>query len=257
MKKSLKIAAAAAGAAALVLSGTAVATAQSAGATVCAGGWITSGSYPGLKITGSCKVHAGAKVVVNGNLVVKAGAKFDAQTDSQVIVNGDAIAGPGSFFGLGCTFAHPCDNGNPPRDGMTHDYVKGSIKLNGVFDAAINGNTVGASIISNGGGAGLDTPNFVPFSIKDNVVDGSIYVSNLNTVWFGIIRTQVGRSVVLNNINLSDPDGNEIVTNHINGNLSCTGLSPAPQVGDSEGELNFVGKVASGQCADLAGGGAL
>jgi len=88
------------------------------------------------------------------------------------------------------------------------------------------------------------------------VVGGSISITGLTTVWFGIIRTHIGRSVTLTDINLSDPDGNEIVTNVISGNLSCTGLDPAPQVGDSEGAANVVGKVASGQCADLAGGGA-
>ena len=38
------------------------------------------------------------------------------------------------------------------------------------------------------------------------------------------------------NINLSDPDGNEYVTDVIAGNLNCRGNSPAPQVGDSDGD---------------------
>jgi len=259
MRKSLKALAVFAGAAALVVSGTAVATASGDITATCSGGLITTRTYHhGLRITGKCKVNAGSQVVVNGNLVVMAGATFDAQTASRVTVNGDVVAGPGSLFGLGCTYAHPCDNGNPPWGGTTHDVVTGTVHLNQVFDAAINGSTIGGSIVSFGGGAGLLDPEeqFVPFSIKDDVVGGSISITGLTTVWFGIIRTHIGRSVTLTDINLSDPDGNEIVTNVISGNLSCTGLDPAPQVGDSEGAANVVGKVASGQCADLAGGGA-
>jgi len=255
MRKSIKAITVAAGAAALVLSGTAVATADPSGST-CSGGLITSGTYDGLHITGVCKVKAGSHVTINGDLTVMAGATFNAQTNSQVTVNGDVIAGPGSQFGLGCTFAHPCVNGNPPTDGKTHDVVTGTVHLNQVFNAAINGDTIGGSIVSFGGGAGLLNPEeqFVPFSIKDNVVGGSISVTGLTTVWFGIIRTTVGRSVNLQDINLSDPDGNEIVTDVISGNLNCTGLDPAPQVGDSEGAPDIVGKQATGQCTGLVGG---
>jgi hypothetical protein len=41
--------------------------------------------------------------------------------------------------------------------------------------------------------------------------------------------------VNLNDNTLADPDGNEYVTNTINGSFNCAGNSPAPQVGDSEG----------------------
>lgn len=256
MRKSIKAVAVTAGAAALVLSGTAVATAGPSGATICSGGLITSGTYPGLRVTGDCKVKAGSHVTVNGNLSVMAGASLDAQTSSQVTVNGDVVAGPGSQFALGCTFAHPCDNGYPPPGGSTHDVVTGTVHLNQVYNAALNGDTIGGSIVSFGGGAGLLDPeqDFVPFSIKDDVVGGSITVTGLTTVWFGVIRTHVGRSVTLQDINLSDPDGNEVVTDVISGYLNCTGDSPAPQSGDSGGSPNIVGKLATGQCAGLAGG---
>jgi hypothetical protein len=50
---------------------------------------------------------------------------------------------------------------------------------------------------------------------------------------------------------LADPDGNEYVSNTIHGSFRCTGNSPAPQVGDSEGDENIVTGRASGQCAGL------
>jgi len=41
------------------------------------------------------------------------------------------------------------------------------------------------------------------------------------------------------------------VTNTIHGSLSCFGNSPAPQVGDSEGDLNHVTGAKKGQCASV------
>ena len=255
MRKSLQTLAVTAGAAALVLSGTAAASARGGAPTTCSGGDIASGTYAGLNITGQCTVPIGANVTVNGNVTIAPGAMFDAQTESHVVINGNVDAGAGSLFGLGCTFAHPCDDGNVPDGGKTNDVVTGNVTLNGVFDAAINGSTINGNLTSTGGGAGLLDPEeqFVPFSIKDDMIGGNLTVSGLTTVWFGVIRTHVGKNVTLTNINLSDPDGNEVVTDVIAGNLNCTGLSPAPQVGDSEGAADVVGKHATGQCAGLVG----
>jgi hypothetical protein len=54
-----------------------------------------------------------------------------------------------------------------------------------------------------------------------------------------------------NNVSTEDPDSNEYVTNTINGGLHCSGNSPAPQVGDSEGSPNKVNGGKTGQCANL------
>lgn len=255
MRKAFQALGVSAGAAALVLLGTAGASARGGAPATCSGGNIASGTYTGLVVTGACTVPAGSNVTINGNLTVAPGAAFDAQTDSQVTVNGNVLAGRGSFFGLGCTFAHPCDNNQPPADGTTHDTVSGNVILNHVFDAAINGDTIGGNLVSTGGGAGLLDPetDFVPFSIKDDVIGGNLTVSNLTTVWFGVIRTQVGKNVMLHNITLSDPDGNEYVSDNIGGNMNCRNNTPAPQVGDSGGAPNVVGKHALGQCAGLTG----
>ena len=58
--------------------------------------------------------------------------------------------------------------------------------------------------------------------------------------WFGFIRNHVNGTVTLNYNVLADPDGNEYVTNAIHGSLNCSGNSPAPQIGDSEGSPNTV-----------------
>jgi hypothetical protein len=64
-------------------------------------------------------------------------------------------------------------------------------------------------------------------------------------------RNSVSGSVNLNDNVLVDPDGNEYVTNTINGNLNCAGNSPAPQFGESGGSPNNVTGAKTGQCSVL------
>ena len=58
--------------------------------------------------------------------------------------------------------------------------------------------------------------------------------------------------VTLRNNRLGDPDGNEIVTNIVGGNLRCTGNDPHAQLGDSGGSPNIVAGRASGECRALS-----
>jgi hypothetical protein len=67
----------------------------------------------------------------------------------------------------------------------------------------------------------------------------------------GFIRNTVSGTVTMRDNTLTDPDGNEYVTNTIHGSLRCSGNDPAAQVGDSEGEPNVVTGNASGECAEL------
>jgi hypothetical protein len=48
----------------------------------------------------------------------------------------------------------------------------------------------------------------------------------------------------------ADPDGNEVVTNTLRGNLNCSGNNPAPQVGDSQKATNIAAR-GTGQCVGL------
>ncbi len=183
-------------------------------------------------------MDAGADITVTHNLTVAPGAVFDAQgAPSTVHIGGNVIAEQGAMFGLGCTPAHGCENGGP----YSVTSVDGNIILNQVYDAAINGVTVGGNIVSHGGGAGFvmttDSPEtsdaFVPFSMKDDTIHGNVVVQGLTTSWFGLIRSTVAGTVVLRDIHLDDPDGNEVVADSIGGNLVCFGNDPAPQLGDA------------------------
>lgn len=231
----------------------ATAQADPAWQTVCQGGDIASGTYQNLRITGACTVPEGATVVVRHNLVVAAGGQFIADTaPSTVTIWGNVRARHGSYFGLGCTAAHGCEGGSTFSD----TYVGGNINLKYVFDAALNGVEVGGNVRSQGGGAGFVLPEFIPFSVKDDVIHGNLTVKGLKTSWFGVIRTQVDGNVTLKYIKNDDPDGNEIVHDTIGGNLRCEGMSPTPQFGDADDDPSLppdypystVGGRVSGQC---------
>lgn len=241
----------AASAAFILPAGPAMATPTS---MTCGNGDLASGTYGSLFVTGDCTVPAGAEITVRGNVIVAPGATFDAQgAPSTITIGGSVIGGAGSMVGLGCTPAHGCENGGP----YSNVLVRHNIVLNAVYDAALNGIEVGGNVVSNGGGAGFVLPDFIPFSVKDDTIHGNLVVQNLKTTWFGVIRSRIDGNVVLRNIKLDDPDGNEIVSNTIGKNLICNGLSPAPQLGDAvEGAPpgygpNAIGGRAIGQCASI------
>ena len=86
-------------------------------------------------------------------------------------------------------------------------------------------------------------------AIEDNTILGGVSIDGYDGFWFGFIRNTVSGSVSLTDNTVTDPDGNEYVTNTIKGSLRCSGNDPAPQAGDSGGELNNVTGVKAGQCA--------
>lgn len=259
MRKALSALGVVVGAVGLTTVGMTTASAAPAPLT-CSGGQIHSGTYSSITVTGDCTVKPGATVVVRGDVTVQPGASFDGSTNSTIKIRGNVVAGAGSSFALGCTPAHPCD-GNESQEFSTTDSVGGNVVLNGVFNAALNGDRIGGDVIVNGGGAGLLDPEvaFIPLSIKDDKVGGNIVVNGLTTVWFGIIRSTIGGNVIVMDVHGSDPDANEIVANKIGGNLVCTGNDPVAQFGDAIFDPglppgygpNKVKGQAIGECADL------
>lgn len=256
------------GVAALGLAGLAGTGTADAATASCAGGTLASGTYGTLMITNHCAVPDGATVTVLHDLVVAPGAAFDAQSHSVVHVLGDVVAQHGSMFALGCTDAHPCTSDPqapegtqpPPVDRSKDSYrVDGNVVLNQVFDAALNGDVIGGNVVSSGGGPGYSLNPWIPFSIKDDTIGKNLVVTGLRTSWFGVIRTTVGGNVVLQDVRAADPDGNEVVADHVGRNLVCLGLSPQPQLGDAvEGAPpgygpTVVGGRALGQCASIQG----
>ena len=88
-------------------------------------------------------------------------------------------------------------------------------------------------------------------TVEDNVIRGGATINGYTGFWLGFIRNNVRGTVKLSNNVMDDPDANEYVTNTIHGSLICHDNSPAPQVGDSEGQPNIVSGRKIGQCAGL------
>ncbi|GAB3488214.1 hypothetical protein [Flexivirga lutea] len=230
-------------------------------AYTCHGGIIPSGTYASITVAGNCSVPAHARITVKGNLNVRKGAMLDADSaPSTITIRRNVVGWPGSSIGLGCTSAHGgCTAGGPDGNGpyageQSTVLIKGSVWLNRVYNAALDGITVRHSVTSLGGGSGMNPPGFIPFSVKDDVIGGNLTVIGLTSVWFGAIRSTIGGNVTLIDNYLLDPDANEVVHNSIGKNLVCLNNYPAPQIGDAgEGQppgyaYSTVGKRVYGQC---------
>jgi hypothetical protein len=84
---------------------------------------------------------------------------------------------------------------------------------------------------------------------EDMIIGGNLTITGWQSCWLRVARDAVTQNVDFNDNLTGDPDGNEIVTDSIRGNLNCAGNSPSPQIGDSAGSLDNVFGHAHGQCA--------
>ncbi len=253
MRKALQLLAVSAGAVALVLSGTAVASATRTGpvAYTCTGGDIPSGSYASLTITGVCDVPDNAVISVARDVYLSRHAVLDAQSaPSTISIGGSVTAVTGSLLGLGCqpdtTFAHhPCTVDPTGHSTIT---VKGNITALGADTVLLNGITVNKNVTLVGGGGAN------PWSVKNDTIKGNLTIIGVTSEFMVVLRNTIGGNVTLVGITETDTDPDpavEIVVNTIGGNLICFGLSPRAAGGFIPGQVNTVGGHAIGQCATL------
>ncbi len=217
MRRSIQPGACAALCGALLLGVPALASAKS-GPTACSG-VLASGTYK--------------------KVVVPAGAVCFVETP--VTVRGGVFVGAGATFVLGDE-EHPGDNGT----------ISGGVHASDAANVQIHFVTITGGIDIQGGAGPFGGPFDVTWvTIEDSTISGKVAIEGYDGFWLGFIRNHVNGSVDLNDNVLVDPDGNEYVTNVIHGSLSCSGNSPAPQIGDSEGSPNEVTGAKTGQCASL------
>jgi hypothetical protein len=172
-------------------------------------------------------------------VVVPAGAT--CLSEGPVTIRGGLFIEPGATFVLG-------SEENPTPTGT----ISGGVHATDPASVQIHFTTINGGIDVRGGSGPFGGPFDVTWNaIEDNQINGRVVVSGYDGFWFGFIRNHVNGSVNLNNNVLADPDGNEYVTNTIHGSLNCTGNSPAPQIGDSEGSPNQVTGARTGQCSNL------
>jgi hypothetical protein len=256
MRKGLQVLAASAGAAALVLSGSAIASAgTSPGAYTCAGGDIPSGAYASITVTGFCDVPDNAVISVVGNINVLAGGVLDAQSAPATITVGHNVtAGTGSLLGLGCQpysytphAPHTCSIDETGHSVIT---VNGNVTTTDSDTVLLNGITVKGNVTMTGGGGDI------PWAEKNNTIGGNLTISNITPEWLGVLFSHIAGNATLTNITATDPEDDgqaavSVVVNTIGRNLNCSGLGPRLSGGVIPGEVNYVGHNATGQCAAL------
>jgi hypothetical protein len=138
------------------------------------------------------------------------------------------------------------------ESGWTTGTIGGGVHAVDPASVQIHFATINGGIDIHGGSGPFGPPFGVTWNaIEDNVIHGHVRVVGYDGFWMGFIRNHVSGTVTMRDNTLADPDGNEYVTNTIHGSFRCWGNSPAPQVGDSEGEPNVVTGRASGQCEGL------
>jgi hypothetical protein len=153
----------------------------------------------------------------------------------------------GLWVGSGATFVLGSE-----ESGWTTGTIGGGVHATDPASVQIHFATINGGIDIHGGSGPFGPPFDVTWNaIEDNVIHGGVVIDGYDGFWFGFIRNHVDGTVKLRNNVLEDPDGNEYVTNTIHGSLQCSGNSPAPQVGDSEGLANAVTGRKSGQCANV------
>ncbi len=187
--------------------------------------------------------------------VTTCNGELGAGTYKRVVVPADAVClsnGPvtirgGLYIEQGATFVLGSEE-NPVDTGT----INGGVHATDAMSVQIHFTTINGGIDVHGGSGPFGGPFDVTWNtIEDSSIHGGVTISGYNGFWMGFIRNDVRGSVNLNDNVLVDEDGNEYVTNTIHGSLHCSGNSPAPQVGDSEGESNVVTGAKTGQCAGL------
>ena len=240
------------------------------GDATCSGGSIASGVYKNLNIAGSCTVDAGSvtvkhnlTVLPGGSLVAVVGGSFSTPVGSNVTVGGNLDVQANGILVLGCEPIHfPCSNDPDASTGgsyLTTDTIGGSLRAENALAVVVHSTAIGHNVSLNGGGGGVScsplpalggSPPYGDF--EDDIIEGTLTIKGLQTCWLGVVRDTITENVDFKDNVDGDPDGNEILSNSIVGNLSCTGNSPSPQIGDSGGSLSTVFGRAKGQCADPA-----
>jgi len=262
---------------ALLGTNVAVASAQT---TICSGTLekpgVLVGTYSGsVSIEGACAVDAGS-ALVEGNLTVRPDATLEAAYGlddktgtgkSELTVAGNVLVLNGATLLLGCEAGHfACLDDPDPGEATlsSKGAIGGSLIAWHPLGVVVHFSDIGKSFYLAGGGGGEKCESAGAFAqfyfpvysdLEDTTVGGNVRLSGLRSCWLGVIRLDVAGNVSVVNDQLDDPDAIEILSNTIEGNLSCWADSNAWDSGDiteslypREPELNTVHGMRFGQC---------
>jgi hypothetical protein len=254
--------------------------AAAAQTTICSGTLekpgVLVGTYSGnVAIEGACAVDAGS-ARVEGNLTVSPDAALEAAYGlddksgtgkSELTVAGNVLVLRGATLLLGCEAGHFACLDDPDPGAATLSSkaaIGGSLIAWHPLGVVVHFSDIGKNFHLTGGGGGEKCESSGAFTqlyfpvysdLEDTMVGGNVTVGGLRSCWLGLVRLHVAGSVTVVNDQLDDPDAIEILSNAVEGNLSCWADSNAWDSGDltentypREPELNTVHGMRYGQC---------
>jgi hypothetical protein len=201
-----------------------------------------AGNYPsGVTINGVCFVNGGPAEVhgtltlVSGSALIAAFALNDVsgQGTSSLLVDGNVSVGPGATLLLGClptSFACIDDPSQEHPTLSSHGVITGNLTEDSPLGVVVHDTAIGRSVSESGGGGGVKCDPSGVFAAfgspvysdyEDSTIGGSLSVRGLNSCWLGVARVRANGSMGFFHVQLADPDGIEILANHVGENLAC------------------------------------
>jgi hypothetical protein len=170
------------------------------------------GGFPGGSLLAA---YGGSDVTVGGNL--------DVQTNGVLVLDCEP------------TF-YICLNDPDQSVGtltMT-DMVGGSLTGENALAVVVHATAIGHNVLLSGGGGGVSCSSSLPVlggappygDFEDNTIGGNLTITGWRSCWLGFLGDTITHDANFHGNVTAGPDGNEIATNSISGNLNCNGNSP-------------------------------
>jgi hypothetical protein len=243
--------------------------------TTCSGTFgspgILAGDYGSVRVEGVCAVKQGP-ARVHGTLTLTPGSALGAifaADNSSLSVYGNVVVQSGATLFLGCEPGHFTCKDDPNQEHPTlfsHGLITGDLIETAPLGVIVHASTIGGSVTEVGGGGGVNcNPTGIFDAIhspvysdyEDTTIGGRLSVGWLNSCWLGVARVQISGRAMFSHVQLADPDGIEIIDNHIGGDLACydnshvwdsADISPTGALYPRQPEPNTVGGARLGQC---------
>jgi hypothetical protein len=217
----------------------------SGGTATCSGTFQSpgtlAGTYGSVRITGVCFVDAGA-VQVRHDVTLAPGSALVAAFGlndltgtgtSSLSVGGNLLVEHGASLFLGCDpQSFPCFDDNPANPTLFSPAdVDGNLTSQKPLGVIVHNSTIRGNVDQDGGDGqfnciprgvfAVPPPSPVYSAYEDSTIHGHLSVTDLTSCWLGVARDRIGGALRLVNNQLADPDGAEVLSNHVAGDLVC------------------------------------